>query len=92
MRSKEVDPVEDPRPHRVFRTAWLVVLVLFSLVVISGCGGGGDSRSGGDSGGGGGKWEGAVTLIPENVHEVRVWDVAAIMARDTPIDPPGELE
>ena len=90
MRSKEVDPVEDPRPHRVFRTAWLVVLVLFSLVVISGCGGG--SGDGGDSRSGGGKWEGAVTLIPENAHEVRVWDIAAIVAGDTPIDPPGELE
>ena len=90
MRSKEVDWVECPGPCRVFRTARLVVLMLFSLVVISACGGG--SGGSGDSGGGGAKWTGAVTLIPENVHEVRVWDIAAIVAGDTLIDPPRELE
>ena len=90
MRSKEVDWVECPGHCRVFRTARLVVLMLFSLVVISACGDG--SGGSGDSGGGGGNWTGAVTLIPENVHEVRVWNIAAIVTGDTLIDPPRELE
>ena len=49
MRRSEIDPNRYAgMPSRVFPMAWLVVLVLFSLPLVSACGGG---SNGGNSGG-----------------------------------------
>ena len=91
MRRSEIDSTRDAgMPSRVFPMAWLVVLVLFSLPLVSACGGG---SNGGSSGGssGGSKWQGAATLIPEDAVEVTVWDIAAIVAGDAPAAIPRDL-
>ena len=82
MRRSEVDSTRDAwMPSRVFPIACLVVLVLFSLPLVSACGGSS----------GGSKWQGAVTLVPENAVEVTVWDIAAIVAEDAPAAIPRQL-
>ena len=82
MRRSEVDSTRDAwMPSRVFPIACLVVLVLFSLPLVSVCGGSSD----------GSKWQGAVTLVPENAVEVTVWDIAAIVAGDAPAAIPRQL-
>ena len=87
MRRSEIDSTRDAgMPSRFFPIAWLVVLVLFSLPLVSACGGG---SSGGSSGGS--KWQGAATLIPEDAVEVTVWDIAAIVAGDAPAAIPRDL-
>ena len=87
MRRSEIDSTRDAgMPSRFFPIAWLVVLVLFSLPLVSACGGG---SSGGSSGGS--KWQGAVRLIPENADPVAVWDIAAIVAGDAPAAIPRQL-
>ena len=93
MRRSEIDSTRDAgMPSRFFSAAWLVVVVLFSLPLVSACGGG---SSGGNSGGS--KWQGAARLIPENAGElgsegIRVWDIAAIVAGDAPAAAmPGRL-
>ena len=87
MRRSEIDSTRDAgMPSRFFPMAWLVVLVLFSLPLVSACGGG---SSGGSSGGS--KWQGAVTLIPEDAVEMTVWDIAAIVAGDAPAAIPRDL-
>ena len=87
MRRSEIDSTRDAgMPSRFFPIAWLVVLVLFSLPLVSACGGG---SSGGSSGGS--KWQGAVTLIPEDAVEMTVWDIAAIVAGDAPAAIPRDL-
>ena len=86
MRRSEVDSTRDAwMPSRVFPIACLVVLVLFSLPLVSACGGSSDGSSGGS------KWQGAVTLVPENAVEVTVWDIAAIVAGDAPAAIPRDL-
>ena len=87
MRRSEIDSTRDAgMPSRFFPIAWLVVLVLFSLPLVSACGGG---SSGGSSGGS--KWQGAATLIPEDAVEMTVWDIAAIVAGDAPAAIPRDL-
>ena len=87
MRCSEIDSTRDAgMPSRVFPMAWLVVLVLFSLPLVSACGGG---SNGGSSGGS--KWQGAATLIPEDAVEMTVWDIAAIVAGDAPAAIPRDL-
>ena len=91
MRRSEIDPTRDAgMPSRFFSVACLVVLVLFSLPLVSACGGG---SNGGSSGGssGGSKWQGAATLIPEDAVEMTVWDIAAIVAGDAPAAIPRDL-
>ena len=91
MRRSEIDPTRYAgMPSRVFPIVWLVVLVLFSLPLVSACGGG---SNGGSSGGssGGSKWQGAVTLVPEDAVEVMVWDISAIVAGDAPAPIPRDL-
>ena len=86
MRRSEVDSTRDAwMPSRVFPIACLVVLVLFSYPLVSACGGSSDGSSGGS------KWQGAVTLVPENAVEVTVWDIAAIVAGDAPAAIPRQL-
>ena len=88
MRRSEIDSTREAgMPSRFFSVAWLVVLVLFSLPLVSACGGGGGS----DGSSGGSKWQGAVTLIPENADSVKVWDIAAIVAGDAPAAIPRQL-
>ena len=89
MRLSEVNSKRVARilPSRVFAMAWLVVLVLFSLPLVSACGGDGGS----DGSSGGSKWQGAVELIPESADSVMVWDVAAIVSGDAPAAIPRDL-
>ena len=83
MRRSEVDSTRySGMPNRFFSVAWLVVLVLFSLPLVSACGGGSSDGS---------KWQGAATLIPENAVEMTVWDIAAIVAGDAPAAIPRQL-
>ena len=83
MRRSEVDSTRDAwMPSRVFPMAWLVVVVVFSLPLVSVCGGGSSGRS---------KWQGAATLVPENAVEMTVWDIAAIVAGDAPAAIPRQL-
>ena len=96
MQRSEIDSTRDAgMPSRFFPIAWLVVLVLFSLPLVSACGGGsngGSSDGSSDGSSGESKWQGAVRLIPENARSVKVWDVAAIVAGDAPAAIPRELE
>ena len=91
MRRSEIDSTRVAgMPSRFFPIACLVVLVLFSLPLVSACGGGSNGGSNG-GGSGGSKWQGAVRLIPEDARSVKVWDVAAIVAGDAPAAIPREL-
>ena len=83
MRRSEIDSTREAgMPSRFSSVAWLVVLVLFSLPLVSACGGGSS---------GGSKWQGAVTLVPENARSVKAWDVAAIVMGDAPAAIPRDL-
>ena len=87
MRRSEIDSTREAgMPSRFFPIAWLVVLVLSSLPLVSACGGGSSDGSSGGS-----KWQGAVTLVPENAVQVAVWDIAAIVAGDAPAAIPRQL-
>ena len=91
MRRSEIDSTREAgMPSRFFSVAWLVVLVLFSLPLVSACGGGSNGGSS-DGSSGESKWQGAVRLIPEDARSVKVWDVAAIVAGDAPAAIPREL-
>ena len=92
MRRSEIDSTRDAgMPGRFFSVACLVVLVLFSLPLVSACGGGSSGESSGGSSGGS-KWQGAATLIPEDAVEMTVWDIAAIVAGDAPRCHPARFD